>query len=83
MVIRVCYFNHIQNTPQPHPSTGEYSSPPLGGYMPDTPWHCPPGQVCTALPLRCASGTLCVGLHVVPMSFGSAGERSGVVDAFF
>jgi hypothetical protein len=25
------YFHSITNTPRPHPSTGEYSSPPLGG----------------------------------------------------
>jgi hypothetical protein len=30
--IRVCHVNHIQNTPPPHPSTGECFSPPLGRY---------------------------------------------------
>ena len=54
----------------PHPSTVGCLSPPLGGYMPDTPWHCP-------LTVRAVSTTV-----RVPMPFGSAGERSGVVDKF-
>ena len=33
----------------------------LGDIYPTLPWHCPPGQVCVALPLRCASGISCVG----------------------